>query len=197
MGKTVEPEDEESFQKKDVGRKIYLDLGCGNRKRRGYIGVDGKRLEGVDIVCNIEEGLPFEDNSVEGIYSNFFFEHVGNIIFLFQEVYRVCRHGAVVELKVPYYQSVTQYKDPTHKAMVMPEMIPYFSSNMWYGSDYGINTNFKLLGVKYDYLPPFNKFASRKLFILWPATYPLLLFARRFLWNVVHSITLRLLVVKS
>jgi len=176
--------------------KTLLDLGCGVRKRPGHIGVDTARLEGVDIVCDIEKGLPFEDNIIDGVWSNFLFEHVSDTVFLFKELYRVCANGAIVEFRVPYYQSVTQYKDPTHKAAIMPEMMRYFTVEKWYGSDYGIGTNFELLYVKYDYLPPFDLLAGRKLFFLWPVTYPALLFARRFLWNVVHSIRLRLRVIK-
>lgn len=176
--------------------KILLDLGCGSRKRAGYIGVDTVKLDGVDLVCNIEEGLPFEDNSIDGIYSNFFFEHVSNVIFLFQEIYRVCKNGAIVEFRVPYYQSITQYKDPTHKAIIVPETIRYFTNDQWYGSDYGINTNLKLTDIKYDYLPPFDKFMRKKIFFLWPVIYPVLLFARRFLWNVVHSITIKVQIIK-
>lgn len=176
--------------------KIFIDLGCGTRKRLGYIGIDRIKLEGVDIVCDLDKGLPLNDNSVDGVWSNFLFEHIQDTIFLFKEVYRICKKDAIVEFRVPYYQSVTQYKDPTHKAAIMPEMILYFTDNKWYGSDYGINTNFKILGIKYEYLPPFNYFASKKIFFLWPITYPLLIFARRFLWNVVHSITIKLSVIK-
>ena len=94
--------------------KILIDLGCGSRKRQGHIGIDTAKLEGVDIVCDIEKGLPFEDGCVDGVWSNFLFEHVSDTVFLFKELYRVCRNGATVEFRVPYYQSVTQYKDPTH-----------------------------------------------------------------------------------
>jgi len=177
-------------------QKIHLDLGCGNRKRIGYIGVDAVKLEGVDIVCNLEEGFPFEDNIIDGIYSRFLFEHIANTIFLFQELYRICKNGAIIEFKVPYYQSVTQYKDPTHKAMIMPEMLRYFSDDKWYGSDYGIKVTFRIIGVHYEYLRPCNILISKKLFFLWPITYPFLLFARRFFWNVVHSVTIEMEVVK-
>jgi len=176
--------------------KVFLDLGCGARKRPGHIGLDTAKLEGVDLVCDIEKGLPFEDGSVDGVWSNFLFEHVSDTVFLFKELYRVCRNGAIVEFRVPHYQSVTQYKDPTHKAAIMPEMLPYFGEDRWYGSDYNINTNFKLLKIDYNYLPPFNWFVSRRLFFLWPVTWPALLFARRFLWNVVHSTTMKLQVIK-
>lgn len=180
-----------------AGPKVLIDLGCGDRKRPEHIGVDSAKLTGVDIVCDLEQGLPFEDASVDGVWSNFLFEHLSDTVFLFKELYRVCRPGAVVEFRVPYYQSFTQYKDPTHKAVILPETIRYFSDEKWYGSDYGIGTNFKLLAVSYDYLPPFDRLMSRKLLLLRPLFYPFILFARRFLWNVVHSVTIKLQVEKK
>ena len=175
---------------------INIDLGCGLRKKEGFIGLDTTKLEGVDIVWDIHNGLPFEDNTIDKIYSNFLFEHISTTIFLFQEVYRVCKKDAIVEFRVPYYQSVTQFKDPTHKAIIPPEMMRYFSSDKWYGSDYKIDTNFQMKGIKYQYLLPFNLFMKPWVFFLWPVTYPITLFARRFLWNVVHSITIKLKVIK-
>ena len=176
--------------------RLLVDLGCGTRKKEGYLGVDVRQLPGVDVVVDLEKGLPFEDNSVDGVYSNFMFEHVSNLALLFQEVYRVCSNHAVVEIKVPHYQSVTQFKDPTHRSVVVPETIPYFSDANWYGSDYGFRANFKVLNVKYHYLPPFDRLLRRRYFFLFPLLYPFLMFGRRFLWNVVHSTTITIEAVK-
>jgi len=178
------------------GTEIFLDLGCGLRKKEGYIGVDIAKLDGVDIICDINKGFPFEDNSIDGIYSNFLFEHISNTIFLFQELYRICRKTAKIEFRVPYYQSNTQYKDPTHKAIIIPETLRYFSDDKWYGSDYNINVNFKLISISYDYLPPFSKWDWRRYFLLRPILFPMRRFARRFLWNIVHSVVIIIEVVK-
>ena len=178
------------------GGEIRVDLGCGSRKRPGHIGVDSAALPGVDIVCDLNAGLPFEDGAVDAVWSNFLFEHVQDTVRLFRELYRVCRPGATVEFRVPYYQSLTQYKDPTHRAVILPETMRYFTKENWYGSDYGIGTDFRLLKISYDYLPPFDRIMSRKLLLLRPLTYPFVLFARRFFWNVVHSVTMLLAVEK-
>lgn len=178
----------------DNSKLISVDLGCGARKREGYIGLDSASLEGVDIVCNIEEGLPFEDNSVDIIWSSFMFEHVSNPIFLFQELFRICKNDAIIEFRVPYYQSISQYKDPTHKTIITPETMQYFTNDKWYGSDYGINTNFKTLNVEYEYFPPFVR--VNRIFITRVLLYPFMIFARRFLWNVVHNITIKIKVIK-
>lgn len=177
--------------------EIKIDLGCGSRKRDGYIGVDVVDLAGVDIVCNLEQRLPFDDDSIDDVYASYFIEHVGDIVKLIRELYRVCRDGALLEIKVPYYQSVTQFKDPTHRSFFMPEMIRYFGSDDWYGSDYGINTNITLVNVEYHYLPPFDRLMSPGMILIRPFILPVVIFARRYLWNVVHSITMNLKIDKK
>lgn len=169
---------------------ICLDLGCGLRKQNGYIGIDNRKLEGVDIVCDIEKELPFEDNTIDRVYCNFLFEHIDNIIFFMQELYRICRDGATILASFPYWSSVTQWKDPTHKKVITVETFRYFSDEKWYGSDYKINTNFKVKGVKYNYLPPFNK---RRYFFLFPFREMF----RNHLLNVVHSVWVELQVIKE
>lgn len=148
-------------------KKIFLDLGCGNRKKEGYIGMDRYLLKGVDIVSDIDKGLPFKDDVIEGVYSNYFLEHTIDLIFTFQEIYRVCKNKALVVLTVPYYTSINAFKDPTHKNFFTEETFKYFSRDKWYGSDYKINTNFRLLDIEYHYsrlvkiLPFFKKYIRR------------------------------------
>ena len=85
-----------------AGNLICVDLGCGNRKQRGYIGVDKAKLKEVDIVWNIEKDLPFENDTIDRIYANFLFEHVSYFIPFIQELYRVCRNGAIILASFPY-----------------------------------------------------------------------------------------------
>jgi len=171
--------------------EIRIDLGCGSRKQKGYIGVDIKKLDGVDIVCDIEKGLPFKDNTIDGIYANFLFEHINNLIPFIQELYRVCRNGTIIKTSFPYWASVTQWKDPTHKQVITIETFRYFCDDKWYGSDYGINTDFKVKSIKYNYLSPFLR--RRRYFFL----FPFRKFLRRHLINIVHSVWIELEVVKK
>jgi len=175
---------------KTNGDLICIDLGCGSRKQKGYIGIDNRKLEGVDIVCDIEKGLPFEDNTIDRIYANFLFEHINKFIPFMQELYRVCRDGAIVKASFPYWASMTQWKDPTHKQVITIETFRYFSDDKWYGSDYGINTHFKIKNIKYNYLYTF--LARRRYFFL----FPLRKFLRRHLINIVHSVWVELEAVK-
>lgn len=162
---------------------IFLDLGCGIRKKQGYIGIDLAKVKGVDIVCNIDKGLSIKDSCVDGIYSCFFFEHVRDLITAFQEVYRVCKNGAIMELIVPYYASINAFKDPTHKQFFTEETFRYFSQEKWYGSDYNINTNFQLINIKYHYSN----------LIKW---LPFKRYLRRYFFNVVGAMEVKLKVIK-
>ena len=167
-----------------MNKKIFLDLGCGSRKKDGYIGMDVNYLKGVDIIADADNGLPLKDNVIDGIYSNYFLEHTKDLIRVFQEIYRVSKHKAVVTIIVPYYTSINAFKDPTHKQFFTEETFKYFSKDKWYGSDYNINTNFRLLEIKYHYsrivklLPFFKKYI------------------RRYIMNSVGAMTVKLEVVK-
>ncbi len=95
---------------------MILDLGCGLKKHDGTIGVDIAPLTTVDIVCDINKRLPFIDNAIEGIYASHILEHVDDFIYTMEELYRVCKPHAWVEMRVPHSSTPTVvWTDPTHK----------------------------------------------------------------------------------
>ena len=55
-----------------------LDIGCGRNKHENTIGIDHHKVEGVDAICDIEDGLPFKDNIFDKIYCSHILEHVRN-----------------------------------------------------------------------------------------------------------------------
>lgn len=103
--------------KKDIklGNAIKLDLGGGNLCRDGFYCVDCLQLEGVDIVADLNEPLDLiPDNSVEYVYSNHVLEHVGDIILVLSEIYRITRPDGIIEIVVPHFSNPYGYSDPTH-----------------------------------------------------------------------------------
>jgi SAM-dependent methyltransferase len=82
---------------------LKLDLGCGNCKKEGTIGIDIIPAEGVDYVLDIQnEPLPFPDKSVDYVYSSHFLEHIDNHVKVFQEISRVAKDKAILEFWTPY-----------------------------------------------------------------------------------------------
>lgn len=85
---------------------MKLELGCGNNKREGFFGIDVQPGPQVDLLLNIEESkLPFDDDSIDYVYSSHTFEHLTHYPFVLQEIFRVCKHNAVVEIWTPYGKS--------------------------------------------------------------------------------------------
>ena len=56
------------------GDEIRLNLGAGHIPREGYLNVDARPLDGVDIVADISH-LPFEPGTVREIHSEHLLEH--------------------------------------------------------------------------------------------------------------------------
>jgi len=142
--------------------KIILDLGCGKVKKEGTIGIDKTKFEGVDIVYDLEKGIPYPDNSVDGIYSGQYIEHCNNFIQLMEEIWRVCKPGAKVELITDYWSSSVQSQDPTHVRPFAPYSLHYFCKDdnrkPFATSEYPFNCNFKIIDIKYTYYKPFTIF---------------------------------------
>jgi predicted SAM-dependent methyltransferase len=41
---------------------VKLNLGCGFRKLENYINIDNRAEVNPDLICDVIEGLPYEDN---------------------------------------------------------------------------------------------------------------------------------------
>ena len=93
---------------------VKVDLCCGIRKPEGFIGVDIVQLPGVDIVCNLNEAFPFDDNSVDYLRAHDAIEHLPDKIKTMNEIWRVCKHDAVIDIEVPSTDGRGAFQDPTH-----------------------------------------------------------------------------------
>ena len=86
--------------------QLQIELGCGQNKRAGFIGIDNQEFPGVDIALDLNrDKLPFEDGSVSYVYTSHAFEHIQNYHLVLQEIFRVCQDQATVEIWTPYGKS--------------------------------------------------------------------------------------------
>ena len=112
-----------------------LDLGCGNKKARGSLGVDIVPTPVVDVVSDFNYGLPFRDNSVDGLYAYHLLEHVDDFLGFMGEMWRICKHNARVYVKVPHGSSTfVTWKDPTHKRGLFIATFAYFDDTYFDGA---------------------------------------------------------------
>ena len=84
-------------------RVVKIDIGCGQAKRPGFVGIDKVPGDGVDHVVDVErEKLPFADRSVDAIFTAHCFEHLAEHALVFNEIGRVAVDGAHLEIWTPY-----------------------------------------------------------------------------------------------
>lgn len=93
---------------------MRINLGCGNKRKDGFLGIDRFSCEAVDIIADVGAGIPLADGSVTHVWMDNFIEHVPDIPRLMAEVYRVCAPGAAVTIFTPHYSSISSWRDPTH-----------------------------------------------------------------------------------
>ena len=89
-----------------------LNLGSNKKIRKGWINLDAQNLEGVDIVHDVTESpLPFDDGSIDEIYSSEFLEHIDFRMTraVLAECYRVMRKGATMTISCPDIGKMCEY----------------------------------------------------------------------------------------
>lgn len=103
---------------------LRVDLGCGDHKPDGFIGVDVAPGPGVDLVCDLTGRFPFETDSVAYLRAHDVIEHLPDRLHTMNEIWRVCRGGAVVDIRVPSTDGRGAFQDPTH--------ISYWNANSFF-----------------------------------------------------------------
>lgn len=108
-----------------------LNIGCGKNLKLStddeeWINLDGLQLPNIDVVHDLEKPLPFEDNYFDEIYASHILEHIINFIPLMEELHRICKKGAIINIKCPYFASVSAFADITHKRFFTLKSFNYF-----------------------------------------------------------------------
>ncbi len=111
----------------DITDNLRLDLGCGLRKTEGFVGVDIHDWEGVDVVADLTRRFPFPDSSVDEIKAYNIIEHLPDRIHTMNEMWRICKPGAIVDILVPSTDGRGAFQDPTHVSFWNINSFKYYS----------------------------------------------------------------------
>lgn len=148
---------------------MKLNIGSGYKRYPDFLNVDHDPLVNPDFLCDLEDlHLPIDDNSVDGIICHHVLEHIGPGFFsLLQEIYRVCKNDAVIDIKVPHHRSEIFYGDPSHVRPITVDMMKLFSKKYneehirLYNSSSGfglkLNVDFEIDGFSYSTYPKWQQ----------------------------------------
>jgi predicted SAM-dependent methyltransferase len=109
---------------------VLLNLGSGAKKKAGYVNVD--KYGEPDLKWDLESfPWPWETSSVDHVLLHHVLEHLGRdtdtFLKIIQELYRVCKGGASIEVIVPHPRHDFYLGDPTHVRPIMPATFSLFS----------------------------------------------------------------------
>ena len=110
--------------------KKVFNLGCGNQRYPGIIGVDALSGSAADIVQDLNIfPWPIAESSADVVLCFQTLEHLESLPRVMEEMYRICKNGARIIIEVPYFRSTGAFQDPTHKHFFTTKTMDYFCIN--------------------------------------------------------------------
>lgn len=152
--------------------KIKINIGSGFKRFDGYKNVDDDPLVYPDYIVDLNKGLlPFEDNQITGVIAHHILEHIGDgFLTLMKELYRVCEHGAILDIRVPHHFHEIYINDPTHVRPITVEGMRLFSKKYCeehvksMGSSNGMalkfGVDFEIVDFSYTYDPFYHDYIN-------------------------------------
>lgn len=165
---------------------LMLHIGSGRTRIEGFVNID--QLLGSDLCLDVNSHkLPFDDNSVDCVFSYHAMEHFDNYLFVLGEIWRVLRHGGRLLIEVPYV-TLSEYNlvNPYHKQHFNEYSFDFFEiGKLKASANEGRPILFTKVWHRFHYLPEFEHSSESD------QTY-----ARRHMFNVVRAIDFGLYAVK-
>lgn len=166
--------------------RVRVNIDAGLATIPDFINIDasGKGELTLDVG---KEKLPFDDDSVDLIFSYHALEHVSDYLFAISEIHRVLKHGGRLLVGLPYV-SLTEYHliNPYHLHNFNEYSFDFFDADKFGDTDAENPVLFKKQFHRLHYLGMFKHFPK-----------PLQKWCRRHLLNVVQKFDVGLIAVKD
>ena len=143
-----------SSQPNNSPNNLCIDLGCGDWKPEGFIGVDIAPRPNVDVVANLNSRFPFPDSSADVIRAHDVIEHLEDRIHTMNELWRVAKPDGVIDIRVPSTDGRGAFQDPTHISFWNINSFMYYSieypAYLKLNQIYGFKGAFKIESLEHE-----------------------------------------------
>ena len=149
-----------------TGRRV-LDIGCGQNKFAGAVGIDFAAGADQDVAHDLNEfPYPLEDASFDVLLLRNVIEHIQNIVGMMKEIHRIGSDRADVIISTPHFSSLYSYQDPTHVRHMAYDSMDYFTEDTKHANFYS-DVRFRMVNKTIDFGRSFPFFLiARSLFFL-------------------------------
>lgn len=140
---------------------MKINLGSGIKRFPGFFNIDSDPGCNPDLVMKIGvDNFPFDDNTVDEVLAHHVFEHIGDGFFNFlKDLYRVCKHEAIIDVHVPHPRHDYFLGDLTHvRPITIENMRPLskswcdtqsYISSSWSGLANQLDVDFEIFQHEY------------------------------------------------
>jgi ubiquinone/menaquinone biosynthesis C-methylase UbiE len=105
-----------------------LNLGCGVNIEKDSINLDMVKLKGVNVTHNLNIfPYPFKDNTFDEVFADNVLEHLNDLNKVMEELSRICKEKAIIEIIVPLAPTMFAFRDPTHKLFFTYRTFEYYT----------------------------------------------------------------------
>jgi SAM-dependent methyltransferase len=106
---------------------VKINLGSNRNVLPGWINTDIYPFEGVDVVADLNQPWPWDDDYATYIRAYDLVEHLRSPAFTMNEAWRVLGHGGIFEIWVPSTDGRGAFQDPTHVSYWNFNSFQYYS----------------------------------------------------------------------
>lgn len=108
--------------------KKRLNMGCGINIEKNSVNLDYYKLDGVDVVHDLNKfPYPFKNNTFDEVFADNVLEHLNDAQKPLEELSRICKNGAIIDIIVPLAPTMFAFRDPTHKLFFTYRTFEYFT----------------------------------------------------------------------
>ena len=155
--------------------KKGLHMGPGLAKIDNTISIDLNSTIKPDIVWDLNHvPWPIEDNSKDVIIAMNIMEHLDDVSKTMDELHRISKPNALINILVPHFSAASAFADPTHKSFFSYRTFDYFVTGKKLEKEYGFykKIRFELVRADIHLAPilvyiPFLLFLVRKFPKVW------------------------------
>lgn len=125
-----------------------LNLGCGERKKAGFINIDWNKETKPDILHDLNIlPYPFEDNHFDLIEASHILEHLDKPFLVMKELHRLLKPDGILMVKVPHFSRGFTHAEHTHGFDVTFPL--YFNKNFTKSGFIGVEFKLEKLALRW------------------------------------------------
>jgi SAM-dependent methyltransferase len=108
-----------------MSKELKLNLGCGYRKLPGFVNIDNRPEVDPDRVCDLIQGIPYPESTVDMITAFDFLEHIpiGKTIRVVESIWMALKPAGIFEHFTPSTDGRGAFQDPFH--------VSFWNINSW------------------------------------------------------------------